>query len=155
MIFNVRRADALRVTDPQSGRGVYAAPTLWNFVRRATQTRKRRSFGCGLAKLYRAALYRRIAFCGRSASPVPLELSEALRLQIGDTADYKSALRRCRFCAKHIWRVLLESAANTGRRGEKNYLFFPFCQPTDQLYFSFIPDFAGAKLRLALIESFL
>jgi hypothetical protein len=38
-------------------------------------------------------LYRRIAFCGTSASGNVLDLRALCRLQIGDTADYKSALR--------------------------------------------------------------
>src|SRR5205823_3758806 len=37
--------------------------------------------------------YRRIAFCGRGKIPESQEPEHACRLQIGDTADYKSALR--------------------------------------------------------------
>src|ERR1043166_2251314 len=36
--------------------------------------------------------YRRIVFCGPSKTPKTVEIADACRLQIGDTADYKSAL---------------------------------------------------------------
>src|SRR6476660_9372046 len=38
-------------------------------------------------------LYRRIAFCGASAVTMRSNFRTLCRLQIGDTADYKSALR--------------------------------------------------------------
>jgi hypothetical protein len=48
--------------------------------------------GVAVAQIFNL-LYRRIAFCGRRAVPQPLGSSTSCRLQIGDTADCKSALR--------------------------------------------------------------
>ena len=90
---------------------------------------RRRSAGLGVFSVAQICNlpYRRIAFCGPFASHGRLEHLPLCRLQIGDTADCKSALRRFRPILNSYRDGALRSASDQtkGRRAGGTAPFVP------------------------------
>jgi hypothetical protein len=92
----LRFVPSSRTTTQNSLPGV-ANLSGWDFSLPTEFQRRVSAFASSLPELFLARqicnLLYRIAFCGASANASALELRTLCRLQIGDTADYKSALR--------------------------------------------------------------